>query len=121
MLQTALLFSYGTLRQAEVQYANYGRVLDGTPDALAGYRLAPLPISDPEVVRISGKAVHSIARRTGDAADIVNGIVFRLSEEELAATDRYEVDVYGRVEAELVSGTRAFVYVGPPLSSGTSA
>jgi hypothetical protein len=121
MADAVLLFSYGTLQQAEVQRANYGRLLDGTADALAGYRLAPLPISDPEVVRISGKAVHSIARRTGDPEDVVQGVVFRLSNEELAATDRYEVDVYGRVEAELVSGTRAFVYVGPPLSSGTSA
>lgn len=121
MSGTVLLFSYGTLQQAEVQRANYGRLLEGTPDALAGYRLEPLPISDPEVVRISGKAVHSIACRTGHSGDVVEGVVFRLSQEELAATDRYEVDVYARVEAELVSGTRAFVYVGPPLSAGTSA
>jgi hypothetical protein len=71
------------------------------------------------VVRISGKAVHTIARWSGEAADIIDGIVFRLSAAELAATDRYEVDVYARVEVELVSGTRAFVYVGPPLSGGS--
>jgi aminoglycoside 6'-N-acetyltransferase len=111
------LFSYGTLRQPEVQRANYGRLLEGAPDTLRGYRLAALEISDPEVVRISGKAVHTIARRTGDPKDEVEGMVFRLGEEELAATDRYEVDVYARVEAELASGTRAWVYVGPPLSS----
>jgi gamma-glutamylcyclotransferase (GGCT)/AIG2-like uncharacterized protein YtfP len=110
-----LLFSYGTLRQPEVQRANYGRLLEGTPDALRGYGLAPLPISDPEVVRISGKAVHAIARRTGDPADMIEGVVFRLTSEEIEATDRYEVDVYARVEVELASGTRAFVYVGPDL------
>jgi gamma-glutamylcyclotransferase (GGCT)/AIG2-like uncharacterized protein YtfP len=107
------LFSYGTLRQPEVQQANYGRRLEGSPDALTGYRLDPLEITDPEVVRISGKAVHLIARRSGDPADRIDGIVFELSEAELAATDRYEVDAYARVEAELASGRRAFIYVGP--------
>ena len=111
--QGVLLFSYGTLRQPEVQQANYGRLLEGTPDVLLGYRLAPLAIGDPEVVRISGKAVHTIARRTGDPADAIDGVVFRLAPAERAATDRYEVDVCARIEVQLASGTRAFVYVGP--------
>ncbi|HEY0312529.1 MAG TPA: gamma-glutamylcyclotransferase family protein [Allosphingosinicella sp.] len=115
-----LLFSYGTLRQAGVQRATYGRLLQGHEDVLIGYRLAPLAITDPEVVRISGKAVHTIACRSGDPGDRIEGVVFGLTAAELAATDRYEVDVYARVEAELASGTRAFVYVGPPLSSGDS-
>jgi len=113
------LFSYGTLRQPEVQQANYGRRLEGKPDSLRGYRLAPLPITDPEVVRISGKAVHSIACRSGDSGDVIEGVVFELSEAELAATDRYEVDVYARVEETLVSGRRAFVYVGPDAAQAT--
>jgi hypothetical protein len=113
--RTVRLFSYGTLRQPDVQRANYGRLLEGEPDFLPGYRLAPLAITDPDVVRISGKAVHSIARRSGDPADRVPGMVFALSEDELAATDRYEVDVYARVEAVLASGRRALVYVGPDL------
>ena len=111
------LFSYGTLQQREVQVANYGRPLEGTPDVLRGYRLAPLRISDPEVVRISRKAVHTIARQTGDPADRIAGVSFLLTPDELAATDRYEVDVYGRVEVTLESGARAFVYVGPAFSS----
>lgn len=110
---TVRLFAYGTLQQREVQLANYGRPLDGTPDVLGGYRLEPLTITDPEVVRLSGKAVHTIACATGNPADRIPGVVFELTEAELAATDRYEVDVYGRVEVTLDSGTRAFVYVGP--------
>lgn len=110
------LFSYGTLRLPKVQQANYGRLLEGSADALAGYRLAELVISDPEVVRISGKAVHMIARASGDPSDKIHGMVFQLSEAELAATDAYEVDVYARIEAELESGRKAFVYVGPPLA-----
>jgi hypothetical protein len=112
---TVRLFSYGTLQQPEVQIANYGRLLEGKPDALAGYRLVPLEITDPEVVRISGKAVHAIACATGDARDRVAGMLFELTDPELAATDRYETDAYGRIEITLESGRRAFVYVGPEL------
>lgn len=109
------LFAYGTLQQHEVQLANFGRPLDGTPDVLRGYRLEALTITDPEVVRLSGKAVHAIARESGDPADRIPGVVFLLTEAELAATDKYEVDVYARVEVSLESGTRAWVYVGPSL------
>jgi gamma-glutamylcyclotransferase (GGCT)/AIG2-like uncharacterized protein YtfP len=109
-----LLFSYGTLQQPEVQRATYGRLLDGRTDALLGYRLAPLAISDPEVVRLSGKAVHTIACFSGDASDRIPGVVFEISEAELAATDAYEVDAYARAEVTLESGAHAFVYVGEP-------
>ncbi|WP_309662772.1 gamma-glutamylcyclotransferase family protein [Sphingomonas sp.] len=112
---TVRLFAYGTLQQSEVQIANYGRTLAGRPDVLGGYRLEPLTISDPKIVRVSGKAVHNIARHSGDPADRIPGVVFQLTEDELAATDRYEVDVYARVEVMLDSGTQAFVYVGPGL------
>ncbi|MEA3037524.1 MAG: hypothetical protein QOE79_37 [Sphingomonadales bacterium] len=107
------LFSYGTLRQPEVQRANYGRLLEGRPDALAGYRLAALPITSEAVVRLSGKAVHAIACRTGRPGDRIEGVVFRLTEAELEATDAYEVDAYARREVRLESGLVAFAYVGP--------
>ena len=110
---TIALFSYGTLRQGAVQLATCGRLLEGVPDALCGYRLEPLAITDPQVVRLSGKAVHLIARETGDRADRIPGIVYRLTPAELAAADAYEVDAYARVEVGLESGARAFVYVGP--------
>ena len=105
------LFSYGTLRQADVQMATFGRLLDGRPDALAGYSLSPFPIGDPDVVAVSGSAVHTIAGPTGNADDRVEGILFSITPEELAAADLYEVDGIDRIEAMLVSGQRAFVYV----------
>ena len=113
MTQDAALFSYGTLQLPEVQRATYGRLLDGRPDAIAGYRLEPLVITSPEVAALSGQAVHMIARRTGSPADVIAGIVFMLTATEIEATDRYEVDAYARVSATLVSGLSAFVYVGP--------
>jgi gamma-glutamylcyclotransferase (GGCT)/AIG2-like uncharacterized protein YtfP len=105
------LFSYGTLQQPEVQIANYGRELAGKPDALSGYRLEQLVIDDPNVVEVSGKAVHGIARATGNPADRISGMVFELSEAELHSTDAYETKAYSRIEASLESGRNAFVYV----------
>ena len=106
-----LLFSYGTLQQPEVQLANYGRELDGEPDALLGYRLEPVVIDDPNVVEVSGKAVHAIARATGNVTDRVAGTVFELSEAELRSTDAYETRAYSRIEVSLELGRSAFAYV----------
>jgi hypothetical protein len=36
---TELLFSYGTLRQRDVQLSTFGRLLDGRPDAIVGFDL----------------------------------------------------------------------------------
>jgi hypothetical protein len=103
------LFSYGTLQQENVQLATFGRLLEGRPDALVGFALAPIRISDPHVVALSGAAVHHIARRTGDPADRIPGILFAVTPAELEAADAYEVD-YGRIEVVLASGAKAFVY-----------
>jgi hypothetical protein len=54
---------------------------------------------------------------SGDPADVVPGIVFLLTQEEIEATDLYETDAYARVAIELVSGTTAFVYVGPDAAA----
>jgi hypothetical protein len=113
------LFSYGTLQLPEVQISNYGRRLDGEPDTLLGHRLVPIEIGDPEVVRISGKAVHTIACASGDPADRVEGVAYLLTEAELEATDAYETAAYVRTEVRLESGRTALVYVGPALKGGT--
>ena len=107
------LFSYGTLQLREVQLANYGRELEGSPDALIGYRLAVVPDRDPNAVRISGAKTHFIVQPTGDPADRVPGMVYWLTAEELAETDAYEGSDYGRAELVLESGRRALVYVEP--------
>lgn len=107
------LFSYGTLQRRDVQLATYGRPLEGAPDVLVGYRLVVLPDRDPDAVRISGTQTHMVVQPTGNRVDRVPGMVFLLSAEELAATDGYEGSDYGRVELDLESGRRAFVYVEP--------
>ena len=106
-----LLFSYGTLQDPAVQQANFGRELEGRSDALTGYAERLLEITDPEVVATSGKTHHPIIVETGEDADRVPGTVFEVTEEELAAADKYEVDDYHRVLVSLGSGVRAWVYV----------
>jgi hypothetical protein len=106
-----LLFSYGTLRLPQVQVARFGRELAGRPDALLGFRLESVTITDASVVADSGSDQHPVAVRSGDLGDAVDGTVFELTAEDMAAADAYEVDDYRRVEADLRSGTKAWVYV----------
>ncbi|MGV0159983.1 gamma-glutamylcyclotransferase family protein [Mycobacterium colombiense] len=84
-----LLFSYGTPQRPEVQRATFGRELTGHRDAIVGYHLDYVTISDAHV----------------------DGTVFAISETELAAADAYEVDDYRRIEVPLRSGPTAWVYV----------
>jgi gamma-glutamylcyclotransferase (GGCT)/AIG2-like uncharacterized protein YtfP len=106
-----LLFSYGTLRDPAVQRANFGRELHGRDDALPGYRMTLLEITDPAVVALSGTAHHPVAAPTGDPADQVPGVVFDITDAELVAADGYEVDDYHRQLLALASGAQAWVYV----------
>jgi hypothetical protein len=106
-----LIFSYGTLQDKAVQLANFGRELMGASDSLPGYSISLLAIRDPEVIATSGKTHHTIAERSGNPADEVPGMAFKITREELAAADRYEVSEYTRVEVTLKSGLRAWAYV----------
>jgi gamma-glutamylcyclotransferase (GGCT)/AIG2-like uncharacterized protein YtfP len=105
-----LLFSYGTLQQDGVQMASFGRLLNGKRDALPGWRQAMVEITDPDVLARSGKTHHPIVM-LGRKDDAVEGTVFEITAEELAAADRYEVSDYKRIAAPLKSGVTAWVYV----------
>ncbi|GFG69208.1 gamma-glutamylcyclotransferase family protein [Mycolicibacter senuensis] len=110
-MSTELLFSYGTLRLPEVQRSTFGRELDGRPDAIVGYDLDYVTITDPEVVALSGSDRHPILRPSTAPAAAVSGTVFAISTDELAAADDYEVDAYRRISMPLRSGAQAWVYV----------
>lgn len=112
------LFSYGTLRLASVQLATFGAELPTTDDALPGFRLGVLTITDPAVIALSGSDRHPILERTGDPADEVPGAVLQLTPEQLAAADAYEVDDYVRTAVELASGTTAWVYLAARETTG---
>ena len=109
-MQHNKVFSYGTLRQANVQLALYGREVPTVPDSLPSWRLEWIQIGDPEVIAASGSDRHPILR-VGDGQDSVDGAFLELSDSELAATDKYEVADYVRREVVLTSGVIAYVYV----------
>ena len=106
------LFSYGTLRLRSVQLSSFGRLLRGQKTRLFGYRLQQVRITNPEVLKASGKEFHPIIFESDNREDFVEGTTFEITEEELASADQYEVDDYKRISVELDNGTSAWVYVG---------
>jgi gamma-glutamylcyclotransferase (GGCT)/AIG2-like uncharacterized protein YtfP len=104
------LFSCGTLQQPEVQLSQFGRLLNGSPDALPGHRMTTIQITDPAVIEARGTDRHPLVVVSPDPEDTVEGQVFAISDAELAAADAYEVDDYARVRVTLRSGIRAWVY-----------
>jgi gamma-glutamylcyclotransferase (GGCT)/AIG2-like uncharacterized protein YtfP len=105
------LFSYGTLRQENIQMASFGRRVAGDPDTLPGYASVMIEITDPDVVAASGMKFHPMVVETGNPEDEVSGTLFLITEAELVAADAYEVSDYKRIEVLLKSGRRAWVYV----------
>ena len=108
---TELLFSYGTLQLERVQLATFGRQLVGVRDALPCFTLESLTIHDANVIEISGKSEHTIAKFTGRESDLIPGTVFELTAEDLENADKYEVADCARVRVTLSSGRRAWVYL----------
>ena len=105
------LFSYGTLQIESVQLAAFGRKLDGKPDALIGYRVELIATNDHEFEIRSGATQHRNLRYSGVASDLVEGMVFQLTKEEIEQADTYEPWDYQRVQVELRSGDTAWVYL----------
>ncbi|MGB3303028.1 gamma-glutamylcyclotransferase family protein [Gordonia sp. (in: high G+C Gram-positive bacteria)] len=114
-----LLFSYGTLMDPAVQDGVFGRPMPTTPDALPGFRIDKLTITDPEVIALSGIKTHLILRPDPDAL-AVPGARLQLDDAGLAAADDYEVDDYRRVEVTLASGLRAWVYLAADDAIGVT-
>ena len=115
-----LLFSYGTLQQEKVQLSTFGRRLKGQRDELAGFEPSSVRIEDPEVVATIGKTHHANVEFNGHEDSRVAGMVFEITDAELASVDEYEAAFsYKRVAAMLVSGKQAWVYAHalPPTGS----
>ena len=105
-----MLFSYGTLREESVQMTTFGRRLQGQPDVLVGFEQSVLEIDDPQFVESSGKTHHAVVQYTGRDDSLVGGIVFEVSDAELASADAYEPAGYKRILTRLASGKHAWVY-----------
>ena len=90
--------------------ATFGRLLHGERDELVGFEESLLEIADPAFVAASGKTHHAIVRLTGNRGSRVSGMVFEVTEPELASADAYEPDGYTRIRTILASGKEAWVY-----------
>jgi gamma-glutamylcyclotransferase (GGCT)/AIG2-like uncharacterized protein YtfP len=107
-----LLFSYGTLQQENVQLSTFDRRLSGQRDELLRYEPSSVRIDDPHVVATIGKTHHANVTFNGNADSRVPGMVFEITDAELASVDQYEAAfLYTRVAAMLASGRQAWVYV----------
>jgi gamma-glutamylcyclotransferase (GGCT)/AIG2-like uncharacterized protein YtfP len=110
-----LLFSYGTLRQEDVQLSTFGRLLQGAPDELVGFEPSRVRIEDPNVLAASGETHYANVVFNGRSDSRVSGSVFEVTDAELASADRYEQDAsYERVTTVLASGKKAWVYLYIP-------
>ncbi|MER5863248.1 gamma-glutamylcyclotransferase family protein [Kitasatospora sp. NPDC002040] len=118
---THRLFSYGTLQLEQVQRDRFGRLLTGRPDALPGFRLSWVEVTDPAVIASSGTDRHPLVLPSADTRDAVDGTVFELTDADLAAADDYEVDDYARSEVRLASGTTAWVYLAADPEAATGS
>ena len=104
------LFSYGTLQKENVQMELFGRTLQGTKDAVTGYKISTIEIRDESVVSKSEQTLHLIAvASTPD--NKIDGMVLELTPQELETADAYETEDYKRVKVTLESGKQAWIYV----------
>ncbi|WP_260582177.1 gamma-glutamylcyclotransferase family protein [Sphingopyxis sp. PET50] len=87
---TQSLFSYGTLQYPAVQREQFGRLLNGTADALTGFRKGRIAIADPEVVRKSGETHYPVLVQDAAASQRIDGTLYRITKSELEAADIYE-------------------------------
>jgi gamma-glutamylcyclotransferase (GGCT)/AIG2-like uncharacterized protein YtfP len=110
-----LLFSYGTLQEESVQRSLFGRTISGHNDELVGFEqsLAKIDCSPP-IASGSGR-YHVNVVPNGRSDSRVSGMVFEVTESDLAAADEYEnADGYKRMTATLASGKDAWVYAYAP-------
>jgi gamma-glutamylcyclotransferase (GGCT)/AIG2-like uncharacterized protein YtfP len=105
------LFSYGTLQKETVQLETFGRLLTGIPDILARYELSTIMIEDENVVATSNEVYHPIIIFSNNPKDIIRGILFKITKDELNHADEYETNSYKRVKVQLESGKSAWVYI----------
>jgi gamma-glutamylcyclotransferase (GGCT)/AIG2-like uncharacterized protein YtfP len=98
-LKSEKLFIYGTLREPEIQKKAFGRIAGGVADSLRGYRNGE--------ALIKGEKYPIILP---DKEGIVEGLLIKVSPEELKILDKYEEE-YERKEVVLESGERTWVYV----------
>lgn len=113
-----LVFSYGTLQDPHVQQEIFGAAVPGHRDALPGWRVQMLQITDPEVLRISGEAAHPIAVPSADPTSQIEGMALELTQAQFDAAVAYEVGDYELRDVVLRSGRTAGFFAARTQSPG---
>lgn len=104
------LFSYGTLQEERVQLELFGRILHGAKDALRGWKISLIEITDESFLAKGEETIQKTLVFSNDENDLVEGTVFEISEDELLLADRYEPENYRRKKVTLRSGKEAWIY-----------
>ena len=99
------LFTYGTLQHSDVQENIFGRILRGKPESVEGYTLQEIEIEEE-----FGLMKYDILVETGNHQDTISGIVYAITEVDLHQADLYEGMHYKRIEVQLSSDEKAWVY-----------
>ncbi len=110
------LFSYGTLQKEEVQVKLFARLLKGHKDNLKGYRLSSIEITDELFLAKGEQKIQLVATPSNDNNDMIEGAALEVSEEELLLADKYEPGGYTRVQVQLESGKKAWIYAAASIN-----
>lgn len=101
----AKLFAYGSLKDPDIQQNIFGRILKGTPDTLIGYTLTHIEIEEE-----FGMVTYRIITPTENLTDIIVGLIYDITDEELQEADTYEGLHYKRLEVLLESNQIAWTF-----------
>jgi len=104
--QMEKLFAYGTLKDKDIQENIFGRSLKGVPDKLIGFVINYIEIEEE-----FGIEKYPIIVATENPDDIVTGLVYDISEEDVHLADTYEGLHYKRIEVTLESLQTAWAYI----------
>ena len=110
------LFSYGTIQKEQVQLELFGRLLKGAKDTLKGFGLSSIKTRDESAQSKTGHENHLIAIISNTGIDMIEGMVFEITAEEILLADKYEPDDFKRVKVELESGKKAWIYVAAKIT-----
>jgi len=83
------LFSYGTLQNEKVQIDLFGRSLAGSADVLRGYKVSIIEITDETFLSKDEAKYQKTLMISANENDIVRGIVFEITGDELLIVDGY--------------------------------
>ena len=95
------LFTYGTLQDPQVQVYVFGRTLEGQPEELPYFKWYKNAVY--------GR--YPLVKPSNQKEDMVKGMAYKVSEQDLERCDVYETSAYTRKRFTLKSGIEAWVYV----------